>query len=70
MSEWSVRKVDIMPNTTIIEPTGAPAEKQAWRKPTLSEVGCVTRVVRGGGGKLSIIGGDPGEGRKQKGGVG
>ena len=59
-----------MSNTTIMTPTGNAAQKKDWRTPTLSEVGRVARVVRGGGGKLSLAGGDPGENRKQQGGGG
>jgi hypothetical protein len=34
----------------------------------VAEVGHVGEVLQGGGGKLSVTGGDPGENRKQKGG--
>ncbi len=52
-------------NTNIMMPTGNAADKKSWQTPTLSEVGHVAGVVRGGGGKLTPTGGDPGEGRKQ-----
>jgi hypothetical protein len=39
---------------------------RTWVAPTLNARGTVQDVVRGGGGKLSIAGGDPGEHKKQK----
>jgi hypothetical protein len=42
--------------------------KQPWESPTLTYVGRVRDVVQVGGGKLSQMGGDPGEPRKQMGG--
>ena len=42
--------------------------KKQWDTPALKTIGHVTEVVQGGGGKLSLAGGDPGEGRKQRGG--
>jgi hypothetical protein len=36
----------------------------------LTDVGDLAEVIKGGGGKLSQVGGDPGESRKQKGGIG
>lgn len=41
--------------------------KAAWAPMEVEYMGNAARLVRGGGGKLSISGGDPGEGRKQKG---
>ena len=49
-------------------------EKQEARKDfepmEVAEVGHVGEVLEGGGGKLSLVGGDPGENRKQQGGGG
>ena len=42
-----------------------PAAKQPWVEPKLKAVGTVGDVLQGGGGKLSVVGGDPGEMRKQ-----
>jgi hypothetical protein len=39
--------------------------KGEWEPMRLIEVGSVADVVKSGGGKLSIPGGDPGESRKQ-----
>jgi hypothetical protein len=38
-----------------------------WTPPTLKPVGTIRQVVQGGGGKLSVTGGDTGEPRKQVG---
>lgn len=38
-----------------------------WQPMTLSYKGNVSMVVQIGGGKLSLVGGDPGEPRKPKG---
>ena len=40
--------------------------KQPWEPPRLTYIGHVREVVQGGGGKLSQVGGDPGESRKQQ----
>lgn len=39
-----------------------------WEKPRLIEVGDLVEIIRGGGGKLTLAGGDPGENRKPRGG--
>ena len=39
---------------------------QAWTTPQLTFRGTVGEVLQGGGGKLSIAGSDPGEGRCEK----
>ena len=44
--------------------------RRQWTPPALKTVGPIAEVLRGGGGKLSTVGGDPGEGRKQSGGGG
>jgi hypothetical protein len=38
-----------------------------WTKPQLKYVGNLSEILQGGGGKLTVAGGDPGEGRKEKG---
>lgn len=38
--------------------------KQRWETPRLIPLGKVADVVLGGGGKLSVTGGDPGDARK------
>lgn len=45
-----------------------PGPKQEWCRMELKCVGKVNDVVQGGGGKLSLTGADPGEGKKEKGG--
>jgi hypothetical protein len=45
-------------------------EVQAWKKPQLNQVGDLAEVIRSGGGKLTLAGGDPGENRKPRGGGG
>lgn len=41
-------------------------QKQPWQPVTVRYAGDVAEVIRGGGGKLTTVGGDPGEGRKQR----
>lgn len=48
----------------------ATVAKRPWRKMELSYLGDAAQLIQQGGGKLSIAGGDPGEGRKQSGGGG
>jgi len=43
------------------------SSRAGWTKPQLKYVGNVSEILQGGGGKLSITGGDPGEGLKEKG---
>lgn len=38
-----------------------------WGTPQVKHLGCIEEVILGGGGKLSIAGGDPGESRKERG---
>lgn len=45
-------------------------EKRSWTPIKLGYVGHVADALRGGGGKLSLSGGDTGESRKQSGGGG
>jgi hypothetical protein len=40
-------------------------KKKAWAPMKLVLVGQATDLIKGGGGKLSLAGGDPGEGKKQ-----
>ena len=42
-------------------------ERRGWEPMRLVYVGSVGDVLRGGGGKLSPTGGDPGDSRKQSG---
>jgi hypothetical protein len=49
------------------EKVEVPAGRRIWEPIILQYVGDVKDVVLGGGGKLSITGGDPGEGRKPPG---
>jgi hypothetical protein len=44
-----------------------PDVRREWIPPALRFVGTTGEVLQGGGGKLSVTGGDPGEGRKEKG---
>ena len=37
---------------------------RAWKRPELTAVGKVGDVLKGGGGKLTVITGDPGEPQK------
>jgi hypothetical protein len=45
-----------------------PIFRERWIAPELRKVGAVSDVLKGGGGKLSVAGGDPGDGRKPSGG--
>jgi hypothetical protein len=40
--------------------------KKAWKPMKVSSIGKATDLIKTGGGKLSLAGGDPGEGKKQK----
>jgi hypothetical protein len=42
--------------------------KVAWQPMVVNYLGEVRQVVQGGGGKLTVVGGDPGEQRKPTGG--
>jgi hypothetical protein len=42
-------------------------KKRRWEAMTLTDLGNIRSVIQGGGGKLSIVGGDPGENRKPSG---
>jgi hypothetical protein len=44
--------------------------KHKWQPMKLVYVGHVADALRGGTGKLSLTGGDPGDSRKQQGGTG
>jgi hypothetical protein len=39
---------------------------EAWEPMKVTDVGHVSEVLQGGGGKLTPVGGDPGEMRKQQ----
>lgn len=45
-------------------------EKRPWRRMEMVHLGNAADLIQGGGGKLSLSGGDPGEHRKQSGGGG
>jgi hypothetical protein len=45
----------------------APKAARAWAKPNLKSVGHVGEVLKGGGGKLSLVSQDPGDTRKPAG---
>jgi|RhiMetdeSRZDD1v2_1073273.scaffolds.fasta_scaffold469309_2 hypothetical protein len=45
----------------------APRDRRRWEPPRLEMVGTIGEVLQGGGGKLSTIGGDPGDNRKPTG---
>jgi hypothetical protein len=49
-----------------IESTTSPGAKRVWQVPRLQFRGTVGEVLRSGGGKLSLSGGDPGEMRCEK----
>ena len=42
------------------------SQPQQWTTPLLTYRGSVGQILQGGGGKLSIAGSDPGEGRCEK----
>ena len=42
--------------------------RRPWEPPAMKAVGTISEVLEGGGGKLTLTGGDPGEARKQQGG--
>ena len=41
-------------------------KKKDWTPMKVSALGRATDLIKTGGGKLSLTGGDPGEGKKQK----
>lgn len=42
-----------------------PAEtRQSWQEPVVKPVGTVSEVLKSGGGKITVITGDPGEPQK------
>ena len=42
------------------------ASKESWEPMRLSSLGKATSLIQGGSGKISLVGGDPGDSRKQK----
>lgn len=42
------------------------AQKKEWAPMKVVKLGKATDLIKGGGGKLSLAGGDPGEGKKQQ----
>jgi hypothetical protein len=49
---------------------GGSGTKQPWEPMRLTYIGHVAEIIRGGGGKLSLSGSDPGDARKPSGGGG
>jgi hypothetical protein len=47
--------------------SSTPKAARAWDKPKLKSVGHVGEVLKGGGGKLSLVSQDPGDTRKPSG---
>jgi hypothetical protein len=47
--------------------SSTPKAARAWDKPKLKSVGHVGEVLKGGGGKLSLVSQDPGDTRKPAG---
>jgi hypothetical protein len=45
------------------------AKKRPWKPMKLTFLGDAAQLIKSGGGKLSVSGGDPGESRKQSGGA-
>ena len=43
-----------------------PTKKKIWEPMKVSFLGKATTLIKSGGGKLSVAGGDPGESKKQK----
>jgi len=41
-------------------------KKRDWTPMRVASIGKATDLIKGGGGKLSAAGGDPGEGKKQQ----
>ena len=46
---------------------GSADEKPQWQTPKIEYVGEVAEVIQGGGGKVTVAGGDPGDPRKPQG---
>jgi hypothetical protein len=44
-----------------------PQQRKTWVPIKIEEVGKLTDTILAGGGKCSLLGGDPGDGRKQMG---
>ena len=49
-------------------PVNKDRSKAAWAPMEMEYLGNAAKLVKQGGGKLTVAGGDPGEGRKQSGG--
>jgi len=41
--------------------------RKPWQPPVLKSVGTIDKILLGGGGKVSLTGGDTGDARKEKG---
>lgn len=58
-----------MPKTSEADKVSDAADaKRPWEPPRLTYLGHINEIVQGGGGKLSLSGGDPGDPRKPSGG--
>jgi hypothetical protein len=45
----------------------AKRDRRPWETPAMKIIGTISEVVQSSPGKLSVSGGDPGEGRKESG---
>jgi hypothetical protein len=55
-----------MKGVQVLEMIERTTKKLPWQTPEIVMVANMHDIVRGGGGKLSVTGGDPGESRKEK----
>jgi hypothetical protein len=51
--------------STFTRPNLPTEPRRPWVAPALKLVGTIADVLQGGGGKASLVGGDPGDHRKQ-----
>jgi len=51
----------------ISKKAAAARDRKPWQPPVLKSVGTIETTLHGGGGKLSLVGGDSGDARKQSG---
>jgi hypothetical protein len=51
---------------TMSDSNAETVKKKAWTPMKVVALGKATHLIKGGGGKISATGGDPGEGRKTK----
>jgi hypothetical protein len=50
-----------------VEPKASKDSRRPWEPPTVKTVGTVAEVLKGGGGKLSVVANDTGDVNKPKG---